>query len=61
MTINDFKRIVRGDVLRWTKRGDRADIGLVKRASDVHIHVLWEDGLDAIYTQSDARHLEYGA
>jgi hypothetical protein len=60
MTKKDFKKILRGDVLRWTGlRPPTGELGLVRRV-DQRVHVLWEDGLDGMYDETDAKHLEHG-
>ena len=59
MTQNEFKKLIRGDVVRWT--GDDApffgDLGLVCDTTD-GVRIVWEDRLSDLYTAEDAVHLE---
>ena len=61
MTREEFERIKRGDVLRWTK-GEPAHLGLVTRAKGVStsIDITWEDGRRENYDARDACNLEHG-
>ena len=59
MNADDFSKLVRGDVLRWTEAKEPG-IGLVTYVRQGYVHVLWENGCDDTYTVEDARSLERG-
>ena len=62
MTKAEFRKIIRGDVVHWTgPNPGKANMGLVRKVKPDRVYILWEDGLDAIYGDDDAKHLEHGA